>query len=154
FVYYTSDAPLRQWNDSNIWTDRYARFDTVCAKTSTPDCLKLNQDRGTDYGALFAENVFRWGEWHFVPSLRIERENVEIDEAVHVRNTPPGQTPIGLVDRSVDHTVPLFGLGFGNDFGHGNETYFNVSQGWRPVRYFDVGSPFGNLVPTEQNDPT
>jgi Fe(3+) dicitrate transport protein len=30
----------------------------------------------------------------------------------------------------------------------------NVSQGWRPVRYFDVGSPFGNLDPTAANDPT
>jgi Fe(3+) dicitrate transport protein len=152
FVYYTSDAPLRQWNDSDIYADRYDRFDPVCAKTTSPNCIKLNQDRGTDYGALFAENVFRWGEWHLVPSVRIERENVDIDESVHVRNAPFNTIP--LVDRSVDHTVPLFGLGFGNDFGHGNETYFNVSQGWRPVRYFDVGSPFGNLVPTAQNDPT
>jgi len=152
FVYYTSDAPLRQWNDSDIYADRYDRFDPVCAKTTSPNCTKLNQDRGTDYGAIFAENVFRWGEWHLVPSVRIEREDVDINEAVHVRNAPFNTVP--LVDRSVDHTVPLFGLGFGNDFGHGNETYFNVSQGWRPVRYFDVGSPFGNLVPTEQNDPT
>jgi len=150
FVYYTSDSPLRQWNDADIHTDRYDRFDTLCVKTTTPNCVKLSQDRGTDYGAVFAENVFRWGEWHLVPSVRIERENVDIDESVHVRavNNFP------LVDRSVDHTVPLFGLGFGNDFGHANETYFNVSQGWRPVRYFDVGSPFGNLAPTPVNDPT
>jgi Fe(3+) dicitrate transport protein len=47
----------------------------------------------------------------------------------------------------------LFGLGFGNDFGRGNETYFNVSQGWRPVRYFDIGSPFGNTSPDPINDP-
>jgi Fe(3+) dicitrate transport protein len=152
FVYYTSDAPLRQFNDTDIWTDRDARFDATCARTNSPNCVKLNQDRSTDYGAVFAENVFRWGQWHFVPSVRLERETVDIDEAVHVRN-PPFDT-IPKVDRSVDHTVPLFGLGFGNDFGKGNETYFNVSQGWRPVRYFDVGSPFGNLVPTEQNDPS
>jgi len=44
--------------------------------------------------------------------------------------------------------------GFGNDFGSGNETYFNISQGWRPVRYFDVASPFGNLAPTPANGPT
>ena len=49
--------------------------------------------------------------------------------------------------------MPLFGLGIGNDFGHLNESYFNVSQGWRPVRYFDVGSPFGNLASTAVNDP-
>ncbi len=152
FVYYHSDAPLRQWNDSNLWTDRFDRFTPVCAKTSTANCIKLNQDRSTDYGAIFAENVFRWGEWHLVPSVRLERENVDINESVHVRNAPSDTIP--LADRSVDHTVPLFGLGVGNDFGHGNETYFNVSQGWRPVRYFDVGSPFGNLAPTEANDPS
>jgi Fe(3+) dicitrate transport protein len=49
--------------------------------------------------------------------------------------------------------VPLLGLGFGNDFGHLNESYFNLSQGWRPVRYFDVGSPFGNLAAGSINDP-
>ncbi|HEX6834358.1 MAG TPA: TonB-dependent receptor plug domain-containing protein [Rudaea sp.] len=153
FVYYSSDAPLRQWNDSNLWADRYDRFDPVCANTNAAkNCVRLNQDRSTDYGALFAENVFRWGEWHFVPSVRLERETVDIDESVHVRNAPANTIP--LADRSVDHTVPLFGLGFGNDFGHGNETYFNVSQGWRPVRYFDVASPFGNLAPTAANDPT
>jgi len=156
FVYYQSDAPLRQWNDANLWTDRYDRFDAVCAKTSSANCAKLNQARSTDYAALFAENVFRFeGGWHLVPSLRVERENVDINEDVHVRAAPPaGSNPIALVDRSVDHTVPLFGLGLGNDFGKGNETYFNVSQGWRPVRYFDVGSPFGNLAPTAENDPT
>lgn len=153
FVYYHSDAPLRQWNDRNLYADRSARFDTACATLSSPDCIKLNQQRSTDYAALFAENVFRWGEWHLVPSMRLERENVEVDESLHVRSpAPAGTTPLPLVDRSVDHTVPLFGLGLGNDFGRGNETYFNVSQGWRPVRYFDIGSPFGNLVSTAQND--
>jgi Fe(3+) dicitrate transport protein len=62
--------------------------------------------------------------------------------------------PFPLVDRSVDHTVPLFGLGLGNDFGSGNESYFNVSQGWRPVRYFDIESPTGSLAPDGSNDPT
>ena len=98
---------------------------------------------------MFAENVFRFeGGWHFVPSVRIERENVDIDETVK-----PPTLSRGLVDREVSHTVPLFGLGFGNDFGRGNETYFNVSQGWRPVRYFDIGSPFGNTSPDPINDP-
>lgn len=152
FVYYHSDAPLRQWNDSNIWEPRDDRFDPVCVKTSTANCVRLNQDRSTDYGALFAENVFRWGEWHLVPSVRLERENVDVNESVHVRDNAAAAIP--LADRSVDHTVPLFGLGFGNDFGHMNETYFNVSQGWRPVRYFDVASPFGSLAPTPDNDPT
>jgi Fe(3+) dicitrate transport protein len=153
FVYYHSDAPFRQFNDANFYTGRYDRFETVCATPTAKNCIKLNQDRSTDYSAIFAENVFRFaGGWHFVPSVRIEREEVNVDESVHVRNGAAAAIP--LADRTVDHTVPLFGLGFGNDFGHANETYFNVSQGWRPVRYFDVGSPFGNLAPTPANDPS
>jgi Fe(3+) dicitrate transport protein len=160
FVYYNSDAPVRQWNNSDIWADPNddaSRHDVVCAKTTSPNCIKANQARGTDYGALFAENVFRFeGGWHLVPSVRVEHEKVDIDESVHVRNLPPGTSvdPIGLTDRSVDHTVPLFGFGIGNDFGSGNESYFNVSQGWRPVRYFDIQSPTGNLAPDGSSDPT
>ena len=41
----------------------------------------------------------------------------------------------------------MFGLGAGFDFGRQNETYFSVSQGYRPVRFFDVASPFSNVSP-------
>jgi Fe(3+) dicitrate transport protein len=59
-----------------------------------------------------------------------------------------------LINEADARTVPLFGLGIGNDFGHGNETYFNVSQGWRPLRYFDMASPFANIVPGHAPDPS
>jgi Fe(3+) dicitrate transport protein len=59
-----------------------------------------------------------------------------------------------LIHEADARTVPLFGLGIGNDFGHGNETYFNVSQGWRPLRYFDMASPFANIVPGHAPDPS
>lgn len=157
FVYYHSDAPFRQWNNSDLYAERDERDSSVvCAKPSSANCIKLNQQRSTDYAALFAENVFRFaGGWHFVPSVRLENESVDIDESVHARNPPPaGVNPFPLADRSVDHTVPLFGIGLGNDFGHLNESYFNISQGWRPVRYYDIASPFGSLAPTEANDPT
>jgi Fe(3+) dicitrate transport protein len=147
-TYYHSDAPFRQWQELDLDPDRYDRGGASC-DTAAPVCEKLRQARSTDYGAIFAENVFRFENgWHLVPSVRIERENVDIDETIH---TP--RTGSQLVDRSVDHTVPLFGIGAGNDFGHGNESYFNVSQGWRPVRYFDIGSPFGTLDPSPLNDP-
>ncbi|MEP7042879.1 MAG: TonB-dependent receptor [Dokdonella sp.] len=139
---YHSEAPFRQWSSTDLRVDQYDRSGTPI----------LRQQRSSDYGAVFAENVFRFeGGWHLVPSVRFDYENIDIDESLHGNRGQPGQ--LGLVDRSVDHRVPLFGLGAGNDFGHGNETYFNVSQGWRPVRYFDVGSPFGNLDPTPANDP-
>jgi len=146
---YHSDAPFRQWGEDNLAPGQYDRYGVPCVAASDVNCEKLRQQRSTDYGAIFAENVFRFAnEWHFVPSVRLEKENVDIDESIH---TP--RTGDQLVNRSVDHTVPLFGLGLGNDFGHANETYFNVSQGWRPVRYFDIGSPFGALDPSARNDP-
>ena len=146
---YHSDAPFRQWEDDTLSPGQYDRYGVACVPSTDVNCNKLRQQRSTDYGAVFAENVFRFpNEWHFVPSVRLERENVDIEETIH---TPRPQDQ--LVDRSVDHVVPLFGLGLGNDFGHVNETYFNVSQGWRPVRYFDIGSPFGSLDPSPLNDP-
>lgn len=145
---YHSEAPFRQWTVANRRTDRYTRFEPACLTPAQTDCVRLHQERSSDYAAVFAENVFRWGKWHLVPSVRLERETVDIDESVK----PPNLTR-DLVDRKVTHNVPLFGIGFGNDFGHLNETYFNVSQGWRPVRYFDVGSPFGNTAAGQINDP-
>jgi len=146
---YHSDAPFRQFTTDGLTPGRYDRHGIACATPASKDCARLRQSRSTDYGAVFAENVFRFeGGWHFVPSVRIEREKVQIDESIR-----PANLTRGLVDREVTHNVPLFGLGFGNDFGRGNETYFNVSQGWRPVRYFDVGSPFGNTSPDPINDP-
>jgi Fe(3+) dicitrate transport protein len=151
---YWSDAPFRQWTDDTFTPDRYDRFGNACVAVpqgQPPDsnCARLRQQRSTEYNALFAENVFRFeGGWHLVPSVRLEREQVDIDESIK-----PVNLTRDLVDRTVTHWVPLFGLGAGNDFGRGNETYFNVSQGWRPVRYFDIGSPFGNLAAGSINDP-
>jgi len=151
---YSSSAPFRQWTDLGLAPGRYDRHGNPCVAVppGTPadvNCARLRQERSTEYGALFAENVFRFeGGWHFVPSVRLEREEVDIDETVK-----PVNLTRDYVDRNVSHYVPLFGLGFGNDFGRGNETYFNVSQGWRPVRYFDIGSPFGNLAAGDINDP-
>lgn len=146
---YHSDAPFRQWTDATLSPGRYDRHGNACANPADVDCARLRQARSTDYAAVFAENVFRLPHrWHFVPSVRLERERVSIDETIK-----PPTLSRDLVDRRVTHTVPLFGLGLGNDFGRGNETYFNVSQGWRPVRYFDIGSPFGNTAAGPINDP-
>ena len=146
---YHSDAPFRQWTELGLSPDQYARFGAACTNPASVNCARLRQDRQTSYAAIFAENVFRFGNgWHVVPSVRIDHENVDIDESIK-----PVTLKRDLVQRHVGHNVPLFGLGLGNDFGHANETYFNVSQGWRPVRYFDIGSPFGNTAAGAINDP-
>lgn len=138
FVAYHSNGPFRRWNDTDLQADQ---FDHSGVPT-------LDENRSTNYGAIFAENVFRFGSFHVVPSARLDYERVKVDELVKPA------TAHYFIDTDIDRTIPLFALGFGNDFGHNNETYFNVSQGWRPVRYFDVASPFGNTLPGDGPDPS
>ncbi|MCW8808406.1 MAG: TonB-dependent receptor plug domain-containing protein, partial [Rhodanobacter sp.] len=121
------DDPFRQWSSSDLYVDRHDR-------SGAP---RLRQSRSSDYYAVFAENVFRLPHrFHIVPSVRLEHERVAVNESVR----PPFLSR-PLIHEADARNVPLFGLGIGNDFGHGNETYFNVSQGWRPLRYFDMASP-------------
>ena len=132
-VLYHDNAPFRQWTSTDIEAPRNSEDGT----------LRLNQARDDWYGALFAENVFRLpGRWHLVPSFRLEHETIRVDETVR----PPNLVR-PLISQSASRTVPLFGLGTGFDFGRDNETYFSVSQGYRPVRFFDVASPFSNINP-------
>lgn len=139
-VAFHGDDPFRQWTDTDLHVDRHDR-------NGVP---RLHQERESDYYSVFAENVFRLAhEIHIVPSVRLERERVAVDETVR----PPFLIR-PLIRESDSRTVPLFGLGIGNDFGQGNETYFNVSQGWRPLRYFDMASPFANVVPGHAPDPS
>jgi len=134
------DDPFRQWTSSNLYLDRHDR-------SGTP---RLVQARSSDYASIFAENVFRLPHrFHIVPSVRLERERVAVNESVR----PPFLSR-PLINEADARSVPLFGLGIGNDFGHGDETYFNVSQGWRPLRYFDMASPFANIVPGHAPDPS
>ena len=132
-VLYHDDAPFQQFTSTDIMADRGSH-------DGTP---RLDQSRDSWYGALFAESVFRLpGRWHVVPSFRLDHEAIRIDETVR----PPNLVR-PLIHQSMHRTVPMFGLGAGFDFGNQNETYFSVSQGYRPVRFFDVASPFSNVLP-------
>jgi Fe(3+) dicitrate transport protein len=137
-VVYHDDAPFRQWTNPSLYADRDSR-------AGVP---RLHQARTADYQAVFAENVFRFGNFHIVPSVRLDHETIEISETVR----PPNLTRPLFVVRD-DRTIPVWGLGFGNDFGRSNETYFSVSRGWRPLRFFDVASPFSNLQAGFDADP-
>ena len=136
-VVYHGEAPFMQFISPDLYADRNDEG------TST----RLDQDRSTDYQAIFAENIFRFGPFHVVPSFRLDHENVEVKENVTPFPRPPA-------DASVDHFVPLWGIGLGNDFCQGNETYFSASSGWRPTRFFDVVSPFSpTFTPGHPSDP-
>jgi Fe(3+) dicitrate transport protein len=130
---YHDNAPFKQWTSADVTAPHGS-------EEGTP---RLDQARHDWYGALFAENVFRLpGRWHIVPSVRVDHEEISIDESVR----PPNLVR-PLIKQSMSRTIPMFGLGTGFDFGNQNETYFSVSQGYRPVRFFDVASPFSNVLP-------
>lgn len=136
-VIYHGEAPFMQFISPDLFADR----------NDTGISTRLDQDRSTDYQAFFAENIFRLGPFHVVPSFRLDHETVDISE-----NVTPFARP--LADASADRWVPLWGIGLGNDFCHGNETYFSASSGWRPTRFFDVVSPFSpTFVPGHPSDP-
>ena len=135
---YHDDAPFRQWDSPDVLADRSDHSGTAI----------LRQARSSNYESIFAENVFRlpW-RFHVVPSVRIEHEEVLVDETVR----PPFLTR-SLLNVDANREIPLFGVGIGNDFGRQNESYFSVTQGWRPLRFFDVASPFSNVGPTDLAD--
>jgi Fe(3+) dicitrate transport protein len=139
-VAYHDNAPFRQWTSPDI----------LAAEDDHSGTPRLRQARDSYYGSVFAENVFRLPyRFHIVPSVRLEREEIDIDETVR-----PPTLVRPLIDVKATRNVPLFGIGLGNDFGNQNETYFSVTQGYRPLRFLDVASPFGNVQPTFIADPS
>ena len=138
YTAYWSRSPYDEFTSRNPLVDRND-------ESGTP---LYADERRTRYAALFAENVFRFRRFHLVTSARFDHEEL----ATHETIAPPPHS--SLVDATYSKSIPLFGIGIGNDFGRGNETYLNVSQGFRPLRYLDIASPFGNFSPDNNPNPT
>ena len=71
-VIYHGDAPFEQFINPDLFADRGRG-------RRSPDS---NQDRNSNYQAFFAENIFRFGRFHVVPSFRLDHESVEVNEIV------------------------------------------------------------------------
>lgn len=138
YTAYISHSPWNEFSGTNPAVDR----------NDESGKLFYANDRKTRYGAIFAENVFRLPYFHVVTSARLDHEELSSHETA----APPTHTH--LVNDTYRKSIPLFGIGIGNDFGRGNETYLNVSQGFRPLRYLDVASPFSNFGPANDPNPT
>jgi Fe(3+) dicitrate transport protein len=136
YTAYTSRSPYNQYSSPDPFVDR----DDESGKRT------YGNERRTNYAAIFAENVFRFRYFHLVTSARFDHEELQADETV--------ANHTNLVDATYRKNIPLFGVGIGNDFGHGNETYLNISQGFRPLRYLDIASPFTNYSQGNNPDPT
>ncbi len=136
YTAYASTSPYDEFSSTDPLADPYV-----------PGGAQIYADeRRSRYAAVFAENVYRFGRWHVVTSARFNHEQIDSHETVAAHPY--------LVDGDYRKNIPLFGFGIGNDFGRGNETYLNISQSFRPIRYLDVASPFGKFVPTNNPEPT
>ena len=146
-VVYHGEAPFQRYTLNNANTGPNFLY---ASRGTTSTAVALDQDRTADYQALFVEDLIRIGSFHIVPSFRLDHENVEVDSAVAPWLSPPlapTSPNIGPNTISADHWIPLWGIGFGNDFGKGNETYFNASSGWRPTRFFDIAGTARTIQP-------
>ena len=139
YTAYASTSPYHELNSPDAVVDPYE---------PTGGALIYNDERRSRYAAVFAENLYRFGRFHVLTSARFNREQIDSHETV----APPSHPY--LVDRVYRRNVPLFGFGIGNDFGRGNETYLNISQSFRPLRYLDVASPFGKFPPSNSPEVT
>ena len=162
-VAYHGDAPFTRYtltNDNSGPGFLYApRGTTVPDGHTRPGAagpfnlqnIPLDQDRTADYQAFFIEDLIRIGSFHIVPSFRLDHENVEVNSTHAPWLADPALTPprvqTGAASISADHWVPLYGIGMGNDFGKGNETYFSATTGWRPTRFFDIAGTTRTIQP-------
>ncbi len=143
-VAYHGEAPFTRYTLNA--TNTGANFLYAPRGTTAGDpFVALDQDRTADYQAFFIEDLFRIGSFHIVPSFRLDHENVEVDSRRAPWLVPV--PPTGPASISADHLIPLWGIGLGNDFGKGNETYFNASSGWRPTRFFDIAGTSRTIQP-------
>jgi len=124
FVTYFSDSP------------RSREFGATTGSTSGADVFDL--DRHTCYGALFAENQFRFGRLGVIPSFRLELIAMDVEENFNTAVTR------SLIDDEYLSAVPLGGMGLTFDLDDNNQTYANFSAGYRPKEYDDLANPTSN----------
>ncbi|MDB6091058.1 MAG: TonB-dependent receptor [Gammaproteobacteria bacterium] len=126
--------------------DEFTSQNPLAGRNDKPGTPLYLDERKTRYAALFAENVFRFRHFHLVASARFDHEELQTHEVLAPHPS--------LVEATYRKNIPLFGIGIGTDFGRGNESYLNVSQGFRPLRYLDIASPFSNFSPNNNPAPT
>lgn len=172
-VAYHGDAPFQRYtlqatnvNTANgltfanyspdyLYAPRGAKANTILRINGVPTDIgaTLDQQRTADYQAFFVESLFRMGSFHIVPSFRLDHEKVQVDSTGAPWLSPPlpaGSPNIRPDSISADHWIPMWGIGLGNDFGKGNETYFSASTGWRPTRFFDIAGTTRTLNPNAE----
>lgn len=121
FVVYTSDSP------------RYR--ESGATPQSTSGTAQFHMDRSTNYGALFLENLFKFGPLGVIPAFRLETLAMDAEENFNVGVNR------ALQSDSFTNVVPLGGLGLTFDVTPKNTLYANASQSYKPQTYDDLVNP-------------
>lgn len=102
--------------------------------------LRNKSDRETQYLALFAEHLFRFGPLSLTPGVRLEHLWQQLKEHVNVDKASAGTA---LASANEFDFVPLFGFGAAYDVARAVQWYTNLSQSYRP-KIFTQAVPTGS----------
>jgi Fe(3+) dicitrate transport protein len=92
-------------------------------------------DRSTNYGALFLENLFRFGRLGVIPAFRLEAIALDVEEEFN------SGVNRALQSDSFTNVVPLGGLGLTFEVTPKNTLYANASQSYKAPTYDDLVNP-------------
>jgi Fe(3+) dicitrate transport protein len=114
---------------SPIFLERTAPGDLTSDRGTT----RTKSERASTYAALFAENLFRFGNFTLTPAVRLEYNKQSIDEEVN------SSKPIAnLYNDERSEVVPLGGIGTTFKTTNETELYANVSTSYKPPAYTDA----------------
>jgi Fe(3+) dicitrate transport protein len=95
--------------------------------------LRFDALRTSRIGAVFAENLFRFGRLTVTPALRLEYNEQSMKERVNV-----SKPPANLIREDRSEFVTLGGLGSTYAATEKTELYANVSTAYKPPTYGDA----------------
>jgi len=110
----------------------------------TGGVVNQHQSRETMYGAIFAENMFEYGNLRLIPSFRADFVSLDLDNNAGANVN---------VDSEHFEAQPLFGFAieYDLDSAQNNTAYFNFAQGYQPLQYAQILSR-GGATPRAERD--
>lgn len=150
FYTFGNDTRLKhQWEGlgaENTWTGGFTAYTSDSPRTRDRSRgLSLNDatpvfrlERSVNYGSIFSENKFKWGNFGVTPGIRAEFVDIASKESFNTDRTTQGGA---RVDASRFEAVPLVALGMTYDLPKENQIYGNVSQGYRAVAFDELFNP-------------
>lgn len=147
FNFFGTDTRMRHlwnaWGNDHAFTGGFTVYTSDSPRSrergvtpqSNSGVAQFHLDRSTNYGALFFENLFRFGRLGVAPAFRLETVAMSVSEDFNTAVNRPVQS-----DSYVD-VVPLAGLGLTFDVTSKNTAYANVSESYKPKSYDDLVNP-------------